>query len=174
MVDATHTADEPLFDALLVPHRSLSRQGFTILMLAVCSVCLIAGLIFYLVGAWPVVGFLGVDVVLIYWAFRINYRRAEMYETVRLTEGDLVVERVNHWGEKRTWRFQPHWLQVSMDDPPEPDSPLTLRAHGRSLAIGRFLTAEERLDLAEALRGALGQMHGVARAFCAPCAPAKS
>ena len=145
-----------------------------ILMLVVCSVCVFAGLIFYLVGAWPVVGFLGLDVVLIYWAFRINYRRAEMYETVRLTADDLVVERVNHWGEKRIWRFQPHWLQVSMDDPPEPDSPLTLRSHGRSLAIGRFLTAEERYDLAKALRRALAQMRGVARAFCAPCAPAKS
>lgn len=78
-----------------------------------------------------------------------------MYETIKLSRRGLVVERVNHWGDRKTWRFQPAWLQVQMDDPPQHDSDLTLRSHGRSLAIGHFLTPDERLDLAKALRAAL-------------------
>ncbi|MFQ5775962.1 MAG: DUF2244 domain-containing protein [Kiloniellaceae bacterium] len=163
--------DEPLFDALLTPHRSLSPHGFVILMGGVCAIGCATSLVFYLLGAWPVVGFLGLDVALIYLAFRINYRRARTYETVRLTRKDLVVKRVDPRGEATTWIFQPYWLQVLMDDPPRPDSQLTLRSHGRSLAIGRFLSAEERLDLARALRRALGQARAAARAICAPCVP---
>ena len=161
------SGDDLLFDALLTPHRSLGPRGFVILMSGVCAISFIAGLVFFLAGAWPVVGFLGLDVALIYLAFRINYRRASMCETLRLTRADLTVERINPWGERTTWTFQPAWLQVQLDDPPRHDSPLTLRSHGHSLSIGRFLSAEERAALAGELRRALAR----ARAACRPCAP---
>lgn len=169
----TDRATEPerqdlLFDALLLPHRSLSPRGFLLLMIAVGAVSFSAGLLFFLMGAWPVVGFLGLDVALIYLAFRINYRRACLSETVRLTRHDLTVERIGQRGEVSTWQFQPAWLRVQMDDPPRPSSQLVLRSHGRSLPIGRFLTAQERSDLAAALRAALHR----ARSACRPCAPA--
>lgn len=160
--------DDVFFDAVLMPNRSLGPRGFLILMGAVCAVSFIAGLVFFLVGAWPVVGFLGLDVVLIFVAFKINYRRASIVENLRLTREHLTVERVNHWGERRTWRFSPAWLQIGVEDDSRRGRGLVLRSHGRSLEIGRFLTAEERLDLAGALRAALAQ----ACAPCAPCAPA--
>lgn len=149
--------DEVVFDAILTPHRSLSKRGFGILMAGVCAVSFAAGLGFFLMGAWPVVGFMGLDVLLIYGAFKLNFRSARLYETVTITRDDLVVRRVSPRGDAQTWRFQPAWLQVLMDDPPEHDSQLTLRSHGRILRIGSFLTAEERLDLAKALKGALTQ-----------------
>jgi len=113
-----------------------------------------------MMGAWPVTGFFGLDVLLIYLAFRINYRRARMFETVSLTPDALTVERVNHRGRRQTWRFQPYWLRVSMDDPPQHDSALILSSHGRSLVIGAFLSPEERLDFARALRHALDRLRG--------------
>lgn len=155
--DIGNSREKFFFDARLSPHRSLSPKGFAILMSLVCAVSFAAGLAFFLIGAWPVVGFLGLDMALVYLAFRINYRRARMYERLRLTRADLLVERVNHWGRRRSWRFQPYWLQVMIDEPPAPDSPLILRSHGRSLSIGQFLSAEERLDVARALRAALSQ-----------------
>jgi uncharacterized membrane protein len=170
-----------LFDARLTPHRSLSRFGFLILMIAVGTVSFIAGLAFFLAGAWPVVGFLGLDVALVYIAFRVTYRRARAYETLRLTRDNLLVEHVTHRGQKRTWRFQPYWLQVFMDEPasgPEigPETGpktsggrLLLRSHGRSLEIAGFLAPAERADLARALREALAR----ARAACTPCPPAQ-
>lgn len=153
--------DSVLFDAVLTPHRSLSPRGFLILMTALSLVSFAGGLFFFLVGAWPVVGFLGLDVLLVYIAFRVNYRRARMYETLHLTRDTLTVRRVDHWGGETRWRFKPAWLQVLLDDPPAHGSPLTLRSHGRSLAIGDFLTAEERRGLADALRAALIEARSV-------------
>lgn len=149
------SSSAPLFDALLTPHRSLGPRGFLIFMCLLSGLSFTAGLAFYLAGAWPVVGFMGLEVLLVWIAFRLNYRDARQYERLVLTPALLTVERVTHHGERREWRFQPTWLRVEMADPPEPDSPLTLASHGRRLSIGSFLSAEERLDLAKALRRAL-------------------
>ena len=161
--DEYRDAREPLvFDALLTPHRSLPPRGFVIVMAAVCTACLAAGLLFVLLGAWPVMAFLGLVVALIYIAFRINYRHGRIYETLELTPRDLTVRRVDHRGKASSWRFQSTWLQVLLEDPTAHHSRLTLRSHGRNLVIGAFLTPAEQLDLAAALRRAL------ARAKCAP------
>lgn len=144
-----------LFDAILRPHRSLSPTGFIILMSLVATVGFGAGITFLLIGAWPVFGFCGLEVVLLYVCFRLSYRGARIFERVRLTEGRLIVERWGLDGRVRQWSFQPYWLRVTIDDPPEPNSPLLLSSHGHSLAIGSFLTVAERLELARALRQAL-------------------
>lgn len=156
-------ADEArvVFDALLTPHRSLSPRGFLLLMAGLCVISFTAGLFFFLVGAWPVVGFLGLDILLVYVAFKVSYRRARLYETLELTRDALTVRRVEPTGEETSWRFQAAWLQVLMEDPPGHGSQLTLRSHGKSLAIGGFLTPRERLDLANALRAALAEARAV-------------
>lgn len=148
-------AAAPLFDAVLMPHRSLSRPGFLMLMAALCTASLILGTALFLAGAWPAVGFLGLDVALVYLAFRASYRSARLYETVRLTRDDLVVNRVRPSGARREWRFPPMWLRVEIDEPAEPDSRLMLSTHGRHLAIGSFLPPQERVEFAHALRAAL-------------------
>ncbi len=143
------------FDAILHPNRSLSRGGFYILMSLVAAISATIGGFFYLSGAWPIFGFYGLDVVVLYFAFRQNYRRARMYEQVRLTEGALIVEKVDHRGGRRSWQFQPYWLRVNMDDPPRHESQVTLTSHGQAVIVGSFLSPEERLDFARALRAAL-------------------
>ncbi len=158
-VDAAPIADcaaEPvLFDATLHPHRSLGPAGFAVLMGLVAAVGFGTGVVFLVAGAWPVFGFCGLEVLLIYVCFRLNYRSAGLFERVRLTGAALTVERRDWRGRARLWTFQPYWLRVAMDDPPLHDSRLTLSSHGRSLAIGSFLAPEERAELARALRHAL-------------------
>lgn len=144
-----------LFDAVLMPHRSLSPAGFWLLMALISGVSFVSGMYFMLKGAWPVTGYFGLDVLLIYLAFKASYRSARLYETVKLTEEALVIERVIPSGRRARWSFQPYWLRVEMDDPPEHGSQLTLTSHGRSLVIGSFLSPEERREVAEALRKAL-------------------
>ena len=151
-----HQDDDLLFDAELKPHRSLSPRGFIWLMSGICLISFSAWLAFFLAGAWPVVGFLGADVLLIYLAFRVNYRRGNMRETLQLTADRLTVQRISHWGEVQTWEFQPYWLQVLLDDSPDVENQLTLRSHGRSLVIGSFLPPDERTQVATALKQALG------------------
>jgi uncharacterized membrane protein len=143
------------FHAVLYPNRSLGRLGFYALMSAIVLVSAGVGAGFVLVGAWPVTGFLGLDVLLLYLAFRWNYRAGRCAELVCLDRDGLCVRRVKPDGGIREWRFEPHWVRVSIDDPPRHDSQLVLRSHGRALAIGSFLTAEERAEVAKALRAAL-------------------
>lgn len=146
---------KPLFDAILTPHRSLPPLGFAFLMGVVAAVNIGLGVSFMLRGAWPIFAFCGLDALLFCVMFRLNYRSARIFERVRLLPDELVVERHDVGGGVQSWRFQPYWLRVAMDDPPRHDSQLVLRSHGRALAVGGFLTPAERLDLAQALRRAL-------------------
>ncbi len=86
MTDGNHPDDEPtLFSAHLSPHRSLGPKGFTILLVVMCAVSFAAGMAFLMIGAWPVFGFFGLDVLLLYWAFKINYARALAFEEFAMT-----------------------------------------------------------------------------------------
>jgi uncharacterized membrane protein len=149
--------DPVVFDAVLQPHRSLSQRGFAILMGGVGAACLVNGAVFLTIGAWPVFGFFGGEALLFYLLFQLNYRSARMFERVWFNRRQLTVERHDAGGRERRWTFQPYWLRVTMDDPPRHDSRLVLTSHGRSLVIGSFLTPEERLDFARALRAALAR-----------------
>lgn len=144
------------FDAVLHPHRSLDPRAFRLLMAAAALMMLGIGTVFLLLGAWPVLGFCGLELLLLYVMFRLNFRSARSFETVRLSEpAGLEVRRFSPRGEIGAWRFEPTWLRVDMDNPPTPESRLTLASHGRRLAIGGFLTPEERLEVATALKSAL-------------------
>jgi uncharacterized membrane protein len=149
-------AGEPLlFDAVLFPHRSLSPAGFWLIMSGIAAVSFIAGVAFLIRGAWPIFGFFGLDVLLMYWAFKASYRSGRLREFIKLSREALVIERVQPSGRRQSWRFQPHWLRVELDDPPQHDSQLTLRSHGKALVVGAFLTPDERAEVAVALRRAL-------------------
>jgi uncharacterized membrane protein len=140
------------FDAVLYPNRSLGRFGFHLLMAAIVLVSGAIGAAFVLAGAWPVTGFLGLDVVLLYLAFRWNYRQGRRAEFIRLDGTELAVRRVEPSGRRREWRFDAYWVQVTIDDSSEQ---LILSSHGRALAVGAFLRPEERREVGEALRAAL-------------------
>lgn len=144
-----------LFEATLEPHRSLSPRGFLILMTTVATVSFVAGMAFVMIGAWPVFGFIGLDAVLIYVAFKVNFHSAKIRESVKLTEDLFVVERRRSNGQVSSWRFQPYWLRVTMDDG---NSRLVLSSHGKSVIIGEFLTPSERLDFADTLRAELEKL----------------
>ncbi len=155
-------SDDPLnFDAVLRPHRSLSPIGFYGLMAGVVVVSFIAGLAFLLIGAWPVFGFFGLDVLLIYLAFRMSFRAAKLVERVQLSDGELLVWRQQPDGKVNHWRFQPYWVRVEIDEPAYHHSQLRLTSHGKSLVIGSFLTPKERVELAGALRDALTRHRAV-------------
>jgi uncharacterized membrane protein len=149
-----------LFEAILEPHRSLSPRGFLILMCAVAMVSFTAGIAFVMVGAWPVFGFIGLDAVLIYVAFKVNFHSAKIYESVKLTEDLFLVERMRPNGQISRWRFQPYWLRVAMEDG---DSRLILSSHGKSVIIGEFLTARERVDFADTLQSELDKLRAPRR-----------
>ncbi len=149
------------FDATLSPHRSLSPQGFLVLMSAIAGGGFLIGFGFFLAGAWPVAGFCGLEIALVYLAFKLNYRDSRRREHLRLSRpGGLEVERVTPNGKASAVRLEPIWLKVEIDEPPEPDSQLRLTAHGKALVVGSFLSVGERVELAHALREALMRYRG--------------
>ena len=150
-----------LFDAVLTPHRSLPRAGLVALLGAFVLLSFAIGLFFFMMGAWPVVGFCGLEIVVLCGAFGLSYRSGRLRETLQLTAERLTVRRFQPSGAVREWRFQPFWLRVEVDHPAEFGGRLTLTSHGRRLTIGSFLTAPERFDLARALRAALARLRRV-------------
>jgi uncharacterized membrane protein len=126
-----------------------------ILMTAVCVVSFATGLLFYLLGAWPVIGFMGLDVLLIYIAFKLNFRALRLYETVDLTDDALTVTRVAPSGKAQSWSFNPYWVRLSLQQRLGRSSELSLASHGRRLVFASFLSDDEREDFASALSSAL-------------------
>src|SRR5207237_5446148 len=113
---AAETAGRVFFERVLLPHRSLPPRTFRLLMLFLGVISLGASLAFVVAGAWPVCGFFGLDVALLYIAFRISYRSARQHETLRLADDRFTVERVSIRGERRVWQFQPFWLRVVLEE----------------------------------------------------------
>jgi uncharacterized membrane protein len=145
----------PFFERVLLPHRSLAPRNFRLLVGLLGLVSVAAGIGFIAVGAWPVIGFFGVDVGLVYLAFRLSYRAARQSETIRLTDEAFTVERVSVRGERRNWRFQPFWIRVVLEEEGNTSNRLLVASHGRSLAIGEFLAPATRREVAGSLRAAL-------------------
>jgi len=143
------------FERELRPHRSLPRQRFHVLMLVLGLVSLALGTGFVVAGAWPVFGFFGLDVGLVYVAFRHNYRGARGRETLRLADDAFTVERIGRGGETRLWRFQPFWLRVVLEERPDRSNQLLVASHGRSLVIADFLAPAARRELAATIADGL-------------------
>lgn len=150
-----HASGFAPFRAVLTPYRSLGRTGFLVLMALLSGTSFIAGIAFLSIGAWPVLGFFGLDVLLVYIAFKISYRSGRAYETVELSENALTVTQIDPAGKMRTHAFNPYWVRVRLLELPDGRNDLRLTLHGRELPFGRFLTNEERQELADALTGAL-------------------
>jgi uncharacterized membrane protein len=150
--------EAPLFDERLQPHRSLGPRGFRILMLGCCGISTLYSLPFYFMGAWPVVGFLGLDVLLIYLAFKASFRAARAYELLRLTSLELLFARVSPRGERKEWRFNPVWVRFERVEHEEfGTQSLTLVSRGKSVEVGRFLGPDQKATLAKSFSAALAR-----------------
>lgn len=144
-------ADLAAFSAVLRPHRSLGPRGFAVLMAAVSIVSFICGAVFWAMGAWPVFGFFGLDVAIIYAGFRLNYRAGRMSERIELNSSRLQLTRVHPSGKAEEFAFNPYWVRVRLAQLTDGRTDLRLASHGRELAFGRFLTDDERREFAATL-----------------------
>lgn len=98
--------NEKEFSVTLIPHRSLGPQGFFILMALICTISFATGMFFFIIGAWPVVGFLGLDVALIYGAFKWNYHTGKQREHIKIVDGELVITQISPRGGSTKLVFQ--------------------------------------------------------------------
>jgi uncharacterized membrane protein len=154
----TALAEPEIFSAVITPHRSLTPRGFLIFMLCIGGLSFISGMTFLLRGAWPVFGFFGLDVLLVYWAFRANFRAARAYEEVTVTASELTVRKVSHRGGVREWTLNPLWVRLERIVHEEFGvERLFLVSRGERLTIAGFLGPAEKASFAHALSNALGE-----------------
>lgn len=153
----------PEFDALLYPNRSLPNFGYRAVMTIVIVSNLIFGVYFFAIGAWPVIGFCGLDIFLVWLAFRLSYKQGRLRERVVVAPGDLRVSRVLPSGHESRWRIEPFWARVVIDRPDEHEARVRIVSKGRSLVLGSFLSPEERMSFGKALNAAILRARGETR-----------
>ena len=183
MVSAPTARTPALFHSDLRPRCGTGPKQVRTVVALVGGVLAITVIGFVLAGAWPVVGFFGLEVGLLYAALSFYRRRGPAAETLVLTEAELSVTRTDRRGRTQSWSFQPYWLHVSQVESGANRSLVELRSHGRSIFVGGFLGEGERRRLADDLVRALAPLSGITQPAprrretsespCTPCAPCR-
>jgi uncharacterized membrane protein len=150
--------DELIFRTRITPHRSLDARRVRLLLLIFAGCCAASSIPFVVLGAWPVAGFLGLDVLLLFVAFRLNVRSARAYEDVAVTPVELSVERVSPTGKRRAWRFSPGFVRLEREEMEDYGvTRLDLVSRGRRVEVAAALGPQARADFARDLALALAQ-----------------
>jgi uncharacterized membrane protein len=153
---STKTQAKPLFAATLTPHRSLTPTGKKVVIGLVAALALVPGIVFYVAGAWPVVGFMGLDVLAIWAALTISMRGGKAFEVVTLWPTSLELKKVDAKGGEEVLSFVPKTVKFVIDrDYNERVTALWLKVDTKKIPLGAFLSADEKLSLSKVFGTAL-------------------
>ncbi|PWW00187.1 putative membrane protein [Hoeflea marina] len=148
--------DEPVFEATLTPYRSLGRTGFTVVMILAGGVTLTQIVIFAAARAWPVVGFAGLDMVLLVGAFWLSYRSGRASEYVQVSRTNLIIRKLAPSGRATEVRFNPFWTRFDISRHEEIGiTGMLVSGQGRQTEIGSFLNPLDKESFASAFQRAL-------------------
>ena len=148
-----------LYEISLYPYRSLNKIGFLILMVVLGIISFIAGISFMLMGAWPVFGFFGLDVLLVYIFFKINFKSGKKKEVLILTKNQLIIEFYESKKNLKTHYFDANWLNIRLAKFKNEMSKLIISSKNKSIIVGSFLRYEEKIDVVKSLKKALKKNH---------------
>lgn len=158
MFDAGGGAERELFAARLSPHRSLRAGQVRLLLIVFAGAAFVSSLPFLILGAWPVAGFMGLDILGLWFAFRINARDGRAYEEVRVTAVELALARVTARGKRSEWRFNPAWVRLERQEDEEFGLLRLDVAHrGQTVEVAACLGPPEKADFAERFARALAE-----------------
>ena len=149
------TTNKKLYEITLYPHRSLNKLGFFILMFILAFISFIAGIIFMLKGAWPVFGFFGLDVLLVYIFFKINFRSGKKKEIIILTKNSLIIKIYDSEKIFKIFRLDSNWLKINLIKLKNHTSKLQISSKNKTIIVGTFLRHQEKIDVLYSLEKAL-------------------
>ena len=149
------TKNNKLYEISLYPYRSLNKIGFFILMFALGLVSFIAGIIFMLKGAWPVFGFFGLDILLVYIFFRLSFKSGKEFEIVNLTKKKLIIKKYKEKKIIKTYILDANWVKIQIQNPLEHSSKLQISSKNKSIIIGSFLRLDEKIEVLQNIENAL-------------------
>lgn len=148
----------PLFSALLTPHRSLSRRGTKVVIAVAAVLSALPGLVFFTIGAWPVPGLMGLDILALWWAMNHSLRDGDRYEEVTLFPDALRVRHVTPKGRERRYEFNPFWVRLEVNrDFEDRVIRIALRNRAEVLEIGAFLNPDDKASFAKVFGTALSK-----------------
>ena len=151
--------DRPVYEAVIRPHRSLSRQGLRVVMALCGAVSLATSVACWRNGSWPVAGLFGLDMLALYAALKVSVLRGRSFETIAITPIELALARVSHRGERREWRFNPLWTKLTrVEDEEFGLRTLTLVSRREHVVVARDASPDERETVANGLARALKQV----------------
>jgi uncharacterized membrane protein len=157
-LDGDDPVQRRIFATRLMPHRSLTRRNFHLLLMVFTGASFFSSMPFVICGAWPVAGFMGLDVLFFYLAFRANFRAARAYEDVQVTPLELQTAKVSARGQRAEWRFHPSWVRLHKEEHEEFGvQRLELVSRGQSIEVGNFLGPDEKAKFAASLSQALAE-----------------
>ena len=147
----------PTFD--LAPHCSLSVHGALLFFASVCFTTFGVAAVATWMGYWPVLPFAGAEMALLGWALKTNMARRFEREHIEVTEREVIIEFAK--GTPRRVVFPRHWARVKIRRPKSPlhRGQLVIESQGRGYEVGKFLTEDERRQLAAELRRLVGGMN---------------
>ncbi len=147
--------EKTFLDITVLPYRSLSKKGFKYLMFIVSFIFFSVGVFFWYIGAWPVFGFLGLDVALLYYAFKINYKSGEIFETIKIIRKNFLITRNFPSGKQQVWRLEPYWTKVEISNPARNQHNLIVKSRDKVVLLGSFLNYSDKKKLLSKIESAL-------------------
>ena len=139
-------------DIKIYPNQSLTPKGLLLLMLLITIPASCIGVTFFILGAWPVLGFMGLEVLLIYIAFKVLFYKNKFYEHIILDKEKLSIFFKKQNNTITKIELEPTWLQVQIENIYESEDILTISSHGKKIILANFLIPEERAKLAKNIR----------------------
>ncbi|MFZ9708183.1 MAG: DUF2244 domain-containing protein [Steroidobacteraceae bacterium] len=145
---------------VIAPHCSLSPRGARWFFASVCLLCLGVALPITFMGFWLVLPFAGLELGLLAWALKKSLDRRHEQQIVTIEEQFVTIEECAPARPPSRVVFPRHWAQVRIRPGGSPLHPsrLTVESHGRRHELGRCLTEQERLGLAQRLRRLIGRV----------------
>ena len=144
-----------LYSITLKPYRSLSKIGFILLMVVLCTFCFVTGIMFIKIGAWPVFGFFGLDVFLVYVFFKLSFKSGEEFEVINLTKKKLIIKKYKEKKIIKTYILDANWVKIQIQNPLEHSSKLQISSKNKSIIIGSFLRLDEKIEVLQNIENAL-------------------
>lgn len=143
----------------LAPHCSLSTRGAWLFFGSVCFATFGVAIVATALGYWPVLPFAGAEMLLLGWALKSSMERRYEREIIQVSDTQIVIEYSRGFPARVV--FTRHWARVKIRRPKSPlhRCHLVIESHGRVHEVGKFLTEEERRQLAAKLGGLIGGMN---------------
>lgn len=148
------------FDLRLTPNRSFDPDHVWRLVGGVGAVFVVMGARLWVLGAWPVVPFMIIDLALLWWAFKASHRSGQAFETLRLDDSALQVRTVSHRGAERRVALEPYWTQVQLERVSDLENRLWLACRGHRVRVAECLSPAEREQVRDVIADGLRRCRG--------------